>query len=241
MGSFSWMKADTLTRVANICEGKPFKFLIPKEFGGGYIKDYYQDYGLLGTKENGEPKYDIYEVLAFWNAPQYPKVLESLQYDGEYPLMKEIDEYTDDNRGAMGFDMDVINWKYPPKLVSCSFKGTYEDCDGFSFYDPNQGFWETKRTVENSFPYLYQQEKDVQMIEEFVAKLHFELFERAKASISITKFDDSYNFEVSTELWNIALRNGHKFDWYLNRSHLKADEVGATGGDKTIIAVGFNW
>ncbi len=31
MGSFSWIKADK-----------------------------YQDYGYLGTKENGEPKYDIY-------------------------------------------------------------------------------------------------------------------------------------------------------------------------------------
>ena len=30
MGSFSWLKADKLTRVANIAYGKPFKFLIPK-------------------------------------------------------------------------------------------------------------------------------------------------------------------------------------------------------------------
>lgn len=34
MGSFTWLKADKLTRVANITYGKPFKFLIPKEFGG---------------------------------------------------------------------------------------------------------------------------------------------------------------------------------------------------------------
>ena len=45
MGSFSWMKADTLTNTANILEGAAFKFLIPKEYGGGFIKDHYQDYG----------------------------------------------------------------------------------------------------------------------------------------------------------------------------------------------------
>jgi hypothetical protein len=67
MGSFSWNKADKLTNIENVAYGKPFKFLIPAEFGGGFIKDKYQDYGLLGTKENGEPKYDMYELLSFWN------------------------------------------------------------------------------------------------------------------------------------------------------------------------------
>lgn len=43
MGSFSWLKTDNLTKVANIQYGKSFKFLIPKEFGGGFIKDIYQD------------------------------------------------------------------------------------------------------------------------------------------------------------------------------------------------------
>lgn len=68
MGSFSWLKADELTRVKNVAYGKPFKLLIPKEFGGGFIKDHYQDYGYLGTNADGEPKYDMFELLAFWNA-----------------------------------------------------------------------------------------------------------------------------------------------------------------------------
>ena len=67
MGSFSWLKADNLTKVANVQYGAPFKFLIPEELGGGYIKDHYQDYGYLGTKEDGTPKYDMYELLALWN------------------------------------------------------------------------------------------------------------------------------------------------------------------------------
>ena len=86
MGSFSWTKADKLTNIENIAYGASFKFLIPKEFGGGFIKDKYQDYGYLGTKDDGEPKYDMYELLAFWNKAK------GLKYDGEKPAMKEIDE-----------------------------------------------------------------------------------------------------------------------------------------------------
>lgn len=143
MGSFSWNKADKLTKIENVACGQPFKFLIPKEFGGGFIKDKYQDYGYLGTKENGEPKYDMYELLAFWNKA------DGLKYDGEYPLMKEIDCYTDENRNEgidIGcYDKDVLKLKFPLKLVSTSFVGTYEDLEGCSLSDPDQGFFERKR------------------------------------------------------------------------------------------------
>lgn len=152
MGSFSWLKADKLTMVKNVAYEKPFKFLIPKEFGGGYIKDHYQDYGYLGTKEDGSEKYDMYELLAFWNADMpYENgiVRDYLQYDGEFPLMKEIDKYTDDNR-MIGidigcYDRQIDKLKYPLKLVSESYKGTYEDCKGKSYGDPDQGFYETYR------------------------------------------------------------------------------------------------
>ena len=148
MGSFSWLKADSLTKVKNVAYGKPFKFLIPKEFGGGYIKDNYQDYGYLGKKPNGDPKYDMYELLAFWNKESLPMQYK-LKHNGNFPKMKEIDEYTDDNR-SFGIDIgcydeDVNKLKYPLKLVSCSYKGTYEDCHGISYSDPEQGFYETKQ------------------------------------------------------------------------------------------------
>lgn len=83
MGSFSWLKADTMTNIANIAYGKPFKCLIPKEFdtdGIGFISDCYRDYGYLGepTKEQmadasippheKEGRYDMYELLAIWNS-----------------------------------------------------------------------------------------------------------------------------------------------------------------------------
>lgn len=143
MGSFSWIKADNLTQVANVAYGKPFKFLIPKEFGGGFIRDNYQDYGLLGEKDDGEPKYDMYEILAFWNN------LDGLKYDGEYPLMKEIDQYTDVNRniGIHTEHYNVSKLKYPLKLVSASYCGSYENLDTFSTSDPEQGFRERKRGI----------------------------------------------------------------------------------------------
>lgn len=141
MGSFSWLKADNLTKVANVVYGKPFKFLIPKEFGGGYIQDKYQDYGHLGTKKDGSPKYDMYELLAIWN---YDIVVDKLKYDGELPKLKEIDYYTDNNRG-LGIDIgcyneDIDNLKYPLKLVSASYTGTYEDLKTYSYGDSEQGF-----------------------------------------------------------------------------------------------------
>ena len=143
MGSFSWNKADDLTTTENVAYDRPFKFLIPKEFGGGFIKDTYQDYGYLGSKENWHPKYDMYELLAFWNKA------EGLEYDGDYPLMKEIDEYTDENRNKginIGcYNHDILKLKYPLKLVSASFKGCYEDLETCSLSDPDQGFYSRRR------------------------------------------------------------------------------------------------
>lgn len=68
MGSFSWDRADKLGKYENIYGGCAFKFLIPKEFGG-FIRDHYQDYGDLGphADEHSCAKYDIHEILAFWN------------------------------------------------------------------------------------------------------------------------------------------------------------------------------
>lgn len=160
MGSFSWLKADDLTEIANIEFNETFKFLIPIEFGGGFIEEKYQDYGLLGTKENGEPKYDMYEILAFWNGEkrlQYGEglVKESLKYNGEFPLMKEIDEYTDNNRNIgidIGcYDTEIDQLKYPLKLVSSSFIGTYEDLNFPSYSDPEQGYRLTRSTYRKEY------------------------------------------------------------------------------------------
>ena len=126
--------------------------LIPKEFGGGYIEDTYQDYGNLGTKEDGSPKYDLYELLAFWNndRPYFhgagKTVKDNLHYNGDFPNLKEIDEFTDANRSIgidIGcYDREIDRLKYPLKLVNVSYakNHTYEDCPYKSFGDIEQGF-----------------------------------------------------------------------------------------------------
>lgn len=154
MGSFSWLRADSLTKVSNVAYGKPFKFLIPKEFCGGFIKDHYQDYGYLGTKKDGSAKYDMYELLAFWNKDYVTEKGKVLMCKDNFPMMKEIDEYTGHNRN-IGIDIgcykeQIDRLKYPLKLVSCSYRGTYEDLDSRSYSDPNQGFYVTYRKAEQT-------------------------------------------------------------------------------------------
>lgn len=146
MGSFSWNKADDLTNIENIAHGDEFKFLIPREFGCGFIKDKYQDYGYLGIKENGEPKYDMYELLAIWNVPEMCK------FDVPFKdTLKEIDEYTDFNRSigiSIGcYDKDIDKLKYPLKLVSMEYNGEYEDLKKPSYGDPDQGFCRREREI----------------------------------------------------------------------------------------------
>ena len=61
--------------------------------------------------------------------------------------MKEVDGYTDDNRflGILLEENSITGLKYPLKLASASFKGTYEDLDRPSYPDPNQGFYNLYR------------------------------------------------------------------------------------------------
>ena len=79
MGMFSWYKADNTTKQTNLVRGDTFKVLIPKQFGGGFIKGKYDGYGRCITP-NGT-RYDVYELLAFWNEERFSK-RGQLIYDG---------------------------------------------------------------------------------------------------------------------------------------------------------------
>ena len=166
MGSFSWTRAEATTKRSNLTYGDRYKILVPKEFGGGYIKDIYYDYGEVfayreyaqaevdsayycyidgnGTAHNAYPVSDLYGILAYWNN------CSNLSFDGE-DRPQTMDEillrgrtYAQDNRsegihiGCYADNIDAL--KFPLKLVSPSYKGTYEDCKGRSYGDPNQGF-----------------------------------------------------------------------------------------------------
>lgn len=145
MGSFSWMRADKTTKRNNLVEGDIYKILIPQEFGGGYIKDTYFDYGYVFYDTDNEA--DLYGILAYWNK------CDGMIFDGEeYPsTMKDILERGNtclQNNRCKGieigcYDEQIDKLKYPLKLVSASYNGTYEECDMRSYGDPNQGFYKT--------------------------------------------------------------------------------------------------
>jgi len=165
MGCFSWLKAVECAEsiegeYRNVYSGAPFKCLIPEKFGGGSIVDNnYQQYGRIGYKPDGSPKYDMYELLAIWNADT---LVEDgvVTFDGELhkvPVksllkgvdwnnpLKEIDENTDHNR-RLGIDIgcyddQIDRLLYPLKLVDVEYFGDYGDCDGVSYGDPDQGFY----------------------------------------------------------------------------------------------------
>lgn len=146
MGSFSWLRADKTTKRSNLTDGDVYKILIPQEFGGGFIKDTYYDYGYVFEYDDTKENADLYGILAYWNK------CEGMIYEGDkYPsTMKDILERGNtclQSNRCKGIDICYENHtecidklKYPLKLVSVSYKGTYEECDMVSYSDPNQGF-----------------------------------------------------------------------------------------------------
>ena len=111
MGCFSWVRAEATTSRSNLCEGDGYKILVPIEFGGGYIKDIYPQYGdifIYASEPNAEKfhakgyfkyydaegnvtdfyelrqtggRWDLYGVLAYWNG------CKDLLYSGDdYPV-----------------------------------------------------------------------------------------------------------------------------------------------------------
>ena len=147
MGSFSWLRADHTTKRSNLTDGDRYKILIPQEFGGGFIKDTYYDYGYVFEYDDTKENADLYGILAYWNK------CEGMIYDGEeYPsTMEDIlargKTCLQSNRCKgikIGcYDEQIDKLKYPLKLVSASYKGTYEECEGRSYGDPEQGFCKT--------------------------------------------------------------------------------------------------
>ena len=158
MGSFSWTRAEATTQRSNLSYGDGYKILVPKIFGGGAIFDTYEDYGEVFTKfssvyvdSSGNryeakmfEKADLYGILAYWNnadgmiydGKKYPTSMISILVRGKTSNPKNR------NKGIkIGcYDDDIDHLKYPLKLVSLSYNGTYEECPGVSYDDPNQGF-----------------------------------------------------------------------------------------------------
>ena len=161
MGSFSWLRADDCRGYddiyRNIYFKCPFKFLIPTEFGGGFIADNYRDYGYLGeptekqkeiNKKDGynhiHGRYDAYELLAMWNDEEEVEYYDvktdttvtdtihniCLKYfgiDTTLNRMKEIDEYTNIIRG---FGIDIGCYDEQINRLKYPLKFVHSDFEG---------------------------------------------------------------------------------------------------------------
>lgn len=222
MGSYSWTRAEATTRRSNITYGDKYKILVPKKFGGGYIKDIYFDYGQLfrfdsscssyscyvdgeGDIHRFEDVADLYGILAYWNK------CEPMEYAGiAYPqTMIDIlkcgltDAQHNRCRGIrIGcYSGDIDKLQYPLKLVSASYKGTYEECKGRSYADPNQGFreytWEHSEYAE----YLAKLK---------VAESSAELTETAESGTRSLKFRD-LDKDIA-EIKKLSCSNGAEVD-----------------------------
>lgn len=104
--------------------------------------------------DNTQAYCDLYGILAWWNdakaTDKETNEKKDLEYYGNekptdmYSILKNGLTWLQDNRCAgisIGCYEDQIDkLKYPLKLVSMSYKGTYEECKGKSYSDCNQGF-----------------------------------------------------------------------------------------------------
>ena len=190
MGSFSFMRADMTTQRSNLTMGDSYKILIPQKFGGGYIKDKYWDYGYInhygnavyvdanGTKHKINVDADLYGLVAYMNRHMDASLW---GYKNEM-LWNTLRNVSDDimdilsngdthnqNIRTKGITIsccakDTNLLEYPLKLVSASYKHSYEDCHMKSYDDPEQGFtakkWDSK-VWTNADNYYKQYERDV--------------------------------------------------------------------------------
>lgn len=117
MGQFSWLDCKTQEQIFDN-EYRDVFLLVPKEFGGGHIKEEcYDGYGRFGG-------YDAYALLAQWNKP--------LRCIGD----PEHDRLIGIDIGC--YDDQMARLKYPLK-ITYDKDAVYEEC-GISFGDPNQGW-----------------------------------------------------------------------------------------------------
>ena len=155
MAKFSFTRAEATTNRSNLVTGDEYKILVPKQFGGGYIKDVYYECGVIFDGENSVyvdgdgkeyrnlPHNDLYGIIAYWNDNT------GLKYKGsKKPVtMIEILENGDTTQNAArtkgieigSRDNDVDKLAFPLKLVSSSYEKDYEHCIGRSYDDPTKG------------------------------------------------------------------------------------------------------
>ena len=146
MGQFSWLDCVTGEQILDGVCRKSY-LLIPKQFGGGHIKETcYDGYGEFN-------EIDIYDLLPEWNKDMIPEIIRRSENSNWICSISETDkenlmafynnrEINCEKRHLgiiMGcYDEDNMSLEYPIKITHDP-NVAYEDCD-YSPSDPHQGW-----------------------------------------------------------------------------------------------------
>jgi len=157
MGQFSWLDCKNTSRQILDDVWEDVYVLVPKEFGGGHIREeYYDGYGRFGGK-------DIYDLVADWNReylskhPNHflPYAKRRIGDYSWYPAYADLSKTREEVLAAFGenhfmpewrsigieiacYDEDAESLPYPIKITHDP-NAVYETCS-FSPSDPNQGW-----------------------------------------------------------------------------------------------------
>lgn len=138
MGQFSWLDCKTKEQILDNVRRDVY-VLVPKEFGGGHIKEEcYDGYGRFG-------KHDIYDLVVDWNR----EYLEEYRKDNSFKcdwlqkvesVEEAFDRYEKRDIGISiaCYNEDNARIKYPIKITHDA-DAIYEECEP-SLSDPNQGW-----------------------------------------------------------------------------------------------------
>ena len=147
MGSFSFMYADGgKENQANMVPGDRVRLLVPEVFGGGSLDGMYADYGEIALAD--ETTVDVYELLALWNSAELRDALiGGAGFCEEEVNVKGVDGVWTPFARNVGirvgcYDEDMLRLDWPLRIVPAeNGDATYENVEGVSVGDPNQGFY----------------------------------------------------------------------------------------------------
>lgn len=139
MGQFSWLDCKTGEQVVDD-KRRDVYVLIPKEFGGGHIKEEcYDGYGRFGG-------HDIFDLVVDWNRDYLEEYRQDNTFICDWLQKKSSveDAFNTMEKRSIGisiacYDKDNERLHYPIKITHDP-NAVYEECSP-SMSDPNQG-WE---------------------------------------------------------------------------------------------------
>lgn len=147
MGSFSFMYADGgKNNQANMLPGDRVRVLVPMLMGGGSLSGTYADYGVVEFSDG--TSVDLYELIALWNSAAVRAAAAKVtgvpaldaackMVDGEFtPFARNV------GIRVGCYDEDMLRLDWPLRIVPAeNGDATYENVEGVSVGDPNQGFY----------------------------------------------------------------------------------------------------